>query len=204
MGNQILQFMAQQANNALANAIRKKMNKSPMPPLETESPEQAFERIYGEEKPVEISPQALKEKIKEELTPAIAVACIPCSLGHFSTTVGLLNEIVRFKKDGITSNEVIDRISKCLEEQNALERVDLAPVKMQALKGWEKELAQGALEQSRMVRHTLENVENIEEIEELAANTDRYYKNLNREWFTRRIKDKVKEQVSSVPTTPPV
>lgn len=184
-----MQFIAQQASNALTNAIQKK-SKSPGSPLEAETPEQAFKRIYGT-----VSPE-LKETIKETLKDTdIAVACIPCSLGHFSCTVGLLNEIARFKKEGITSNEVIDRISKCLEEQNALERVDLAPVKIQALKGWEKELAEGALSQSRELRHKLENVETIEELEELAAATDTYYKNLSREWFTHRIKESLAKEL---------
>ena len=56
MKGQILQLLAQQANNVLANAIRKKMNKSPGTPLKAESPEEALERIYGKDKPVVAPP----------------------------------------------------------------------------------------------------------------------------------------------------
>jgi len=170
-----------------------------------ESLEQALERIYGPGKLDSEQVKTISEDIAQAVVTApadnIATACLACSVGHFSTTVGLLNEIVRFKKEGITSNEVIDRISKCLEEQNALERVDLAPEKIQNLKGWERELAQGALDQRRSLRHTLENVQTIEELEELAAETDRYYKNLSREWFTRKITNAIKKPIAEVMKT---
>jgi len=200
MHNQIIQFIAQQASNALTKAIQNKSRTPLSHPLESESLEKALERIYG---PKKLSYEQAKNISKDiaqavitEPSDNIATACLGCSVGHFSTTVGLLNEIVRFKKEGITSNEVIDRISKCLEEQNALERVDLAPVKIQNLIGWEKKLAQDALDQSRSLRHSLENVQTIEELENLAADTDKYYKNLSREWFTHRIKESIKKPIA--------
>ena len=126
----------------------------------------------------------------EEITDVhqkIATACIPCSLGHFSTSAGLLNEAVRFKNDGITSNEVLDRIAKILEEQNALERVDLTPEKIQSSPRWERELAEEALEKSRSLRHRLESVETMEDIEQIAADISKYYRELNREWYKRKL-----------------
>ena len=45
----------------------------------------------------------------------IATGCVPCAIGHFGTCAGLLNEAMRFAlKDGLESNEVLDRINKSL------------------------------------------------------------------------------------------
>jgi len=118
---------------------------------------------------------------------AVATACVPCALGHFSTTAGLLNEAVRFKAEGITSNEVLDRIAKVLEEQNTLERVDLTPEKLRSTPAWERGIAEEALQQSRSLRHRLETLKGIEELEQVAADTAGYYRNLNREWWKLRF-----------------
>jgi len=117
----------------------------------------------------------------------VAIACVPCALGHFSTSAGLLNEAVRFKNDGITSNEILDRIAKVQEEQNTLERVDLTPENIQALPPWEKELAEDALAQSRKLRHSLESFTSIGQLEQAAATTSSFYKVLNRKWFKGRF-----------------
>lgn len=118
---------------------------------------------------------------------AVATACVPCALGHFSTTAGLLNEAVRFKKEGITSNEVLDRIAKTLEELNTLERVDLTPEKIRSAPDWERDIAEEALQQSRGLRHRLETIKTIEELEQAAADTEGYYRSLNRVWWKQRF-----------------
>lgn len=117
----------------------------------------------------------------------VATACVPCALGHFSTSAGMLNEAVRFKKEGITSNEISDRVAKVLEEQNTLERVDLTPEKLRSTPEWERALAEEALQQSRSLRHLLETMTTIEELEQAAADTAGYYRNLNREWWKLRL-----------------
>ena len=117
----------------------------------------------------------------------VATACVPCALGHFSTTAGLLNEAVRFKAEGITSNEVLDRIAKSLQEQNTLERVDLTQEKIRSAPDWERDIAEEALSQSRSLRHNLENLTSIEQLEQAAADTEGYYRSLNREWWKRRL-----------------
>ena len=117
----------------------------------------------------------------------VATACVPCALGHFSTSAGLLNEAVRFKGEGITSNEIIDRVAKVLEEQNTLERVDLAPEKIRSSPEWERDIAEESLEQSRSLRHRLETIETIDDLELAAADTAAYYRKLNREWWQRRF-----------------
>ncbi|MBA7465913.1 hypothetical protein ES707_01085 [subsurface metagenome] len=140
--------------------------------------------------PVALAPSATITTQSAETAPekeAVATACVPCALGHFSTSTGLLNEAVRFKKDGITSNEIIDRIAKVLEEQNTLERVDLTPEKIRSSPEWERDIAEEALLQSRSLRHRLETIESIDDLEQAAADTEGYYRSLNREWWKRRF-----------------
>ncbi|MBA7568475.1 hypothetical protein ES708_10204 [subsurface metagenome] len=128
----------------------------------------------------------------------IATACVPCALGHFSTSAGLLNEAVRFKREGISSNEILDRIAKCLQEQNALERVDLAPEMLQNTTPWEKGLVEEALQQSRALRHKLERIKSIDELEQVAADAASYYRELNREWYKGRFSHLGKEKVEAI------
>ena len=123
------------------------------------------------------------------MSESVASACVPCAIGHFSTSARLLNEAVRFKKDGLTSPQVLDDIAVALGEQNALERIDLTPEKIRALPEWERELAQLALDKSRELRHRLESIQAMEELEELAADTEEFYKKLNREWASKRLEE---------------
>lgn len=129
-------------------------------------------------------PQTLPE---ENPTAQIATACVPCALGHFARSAGALNEAIRFKGEGMTSNEILDRIASVLEEQNALERFDLTPEKLQRTPRWEREIAEEALQQSRKLRHRLEQIQSIDELEQAAADTAGYYKKLNRQWFKGRF-----------------
>ena len=133
-------------------------------------------------------PSAMTQTSTEEKAASeIATACVPCAIGHFSTSSGLLKEAVRFKGEGMTSNEVLDRIAGALEEQNSLEREDLSPEKIQRLPGWERAIAEEALAQSRQLRHKLENIQTVEELEQVAADTKRYYIKLTRQWYKGRF-----------------
>jgi len=118
---------------------------------------------------------------------SVATACVPCALGHFSTSTGLLNEAVRFKDEGIISNEILDRVAKVLEEQNTLERKDLTPENIQSLPPWEREIAEEALRQSRQLRHSLESFSSIGQLEKAAVDTSSFYRGLNRKWFKQRF-----------------
>ena len=132
--------------------------------------------------PTTVTETSAEEKPVED----IATGCLPCAVSHFSTSAGLLNESVRFKGEGMTSNEILDRIAGAIEEQNSLERVDLSPVKIQHLPEWERPIAEEALEQSRQLRHRLEGIQSTDELEKVAADTKRYYIKLNRQWFKGR------------------
>jgi len=123
------------------------------------------------------------------MSESVKSACLPCAVGHFSASAALLNEAIRFKKDGLANPQVLDDIAAALGEQNALERIDLTPAKIDLLPDWEKEMASSALEKSRELRHRLESVQNMDELTQIAVETEEYYKYLNREWTSKRLKD---------------
>ena len=118
----------------------------------------------------------------------IATGCVPCSLGHLGACSGLLNEAMRFaRKDGIASDEVINRINACTDEISALERIDLRPEMIVSLPAWEKELADKALVESRNIRHRLEMVSTVDDLEQLAAMTQTSRNEIGRAWFKYRL-----------------
>lgn len=139
--------------------------------------------IQNMEKSISKPSQALLEGKSE-----VSDACIPCALGHFSASSGLLKEMLRFKGEGIASNALIDRIAGVLEEQNALEREDLTPDKIERLPKWQKPIAEEALTQSRQLRHRLEAIQSTDELQQLAADTRSYYIKLSRQWYKGRFR----------------
>ena len=149
--------------------------------LQAESPEDFPQPGLGE------IPQPVPQEIKEK----IATACIPCSLSHLATSSGLLNEALRFKNEGITSNEVVDRIAQALVEHNAMERVDLAVEKIYKLPEWEKCIAEEALENSRRIRHQLVDIKTVGDLERVATDAIQSYRTLFRKWKKGRLGKKV-------------
>ena len=117
----------------------------------------------------------------------IATACVPCAIGHYAGAARLLNEAMRFRDDGIESNQVLDDIAGAIGELNAMERVDLTPERLQNSSSWERAIADEALRESRKLRHRLEGIGSMEEIEKVAADTESYYKKLNRQWYRGRF-----------------
>ena len=132
--------------------------------------------------------ESLAEIAKEARGSDIATGCVPCAIGHFGTCAGLLNEAMRFaRKDGIASDEVINRINACTDEISALERIDLRPEMIVSLPAWEKELADKALVESRNIRHRLEMVSTVDDLEQLAAMTQTSRNEIGRAWFKYRL-----------------
>ena len=117
----------------------------------------------------------------------IATACVPCAIGHYAGAAKLLNEAHRFREDGIESNQVLDDIAGAIGELNAMERVDLTPERLQKTPDWERAIADEALKKSRKLRHRLESISSMEEIEKAAADTESYYKKINRQWYRGRF-----------------
>lgn len=133
-----------------------------------------------------ISPTELQKPLKAS---EVATGCVPCSIGHLGTCSGLLNEAVRFaNKDGMDSNEVIDRVNMCLDELNTMERVDLRPELITQLPDWEKELAHKALQASRGTRHQLESLKTTGDLEIVAAATQTIRSEVGRAWFKEKLR----------------
>jgi hypothetical protein len=132
--------------------------------------------------------------ISEQAT-AVATGCVPCSIGHLGTCSGLLNEAMRFaRSDGIQSEEVIKRCNMCLDELNALERVDLRPELIHGLPGWEKNLAEKALNLSRSLRHDLEGLSSTDALEGITAKTQGTRQEIGSAWFKERLSRMPPEQ----------
>ena len=118
----------------------------------------------------------------------IATACVPCAIGHYAGAGRLLNEAIRFRDDGMGSNQVLDDIAGAIGELNAMERVDLTPERLSRTPSWEKAIAEEALRESRKLRHRLESLDRIEDVERAAVDTESYYKKLNRQWYRERFR----------------
>ena len=144
------------------------------------------------ETPTEVSmvTDTVNPPINATKARAIATGCVPCAIGHFGTCTGLLNEAMRFaKKDGIISDEVLDRVSMCLDELNAMERVDLRSELIVDLPVWEKELANKALTGSRDLRHSLEGLSDVDDLERVVATTQTKKNDISRGWFKHRLEN---------------
>jgi len=162
--------------------------------------------INGGEREQESLPSAMpapdisqEKSLAEEIsTQDIATACVPCAIGHYAGAAKLLNEAIRFRDDGIESSQVLDDIAGAIGELNAMERVDLTPERLQKTPGWERAIADEALRQSRKLRHRLEGISSMEEIEKAAADTESYFKKLNRQWYRGRFSNLGAEKAETI------
>lgn len=142
-------------------------------------------------------------RVTEEVTTkarSIEAGCVPCAIGHLGTCSGLLNEAVRFSKgkDGIASEEVIDRAGMCLDELNTMERVDLRPEMILGLPEWERKLVDKVLIASRETRHTLERLDSAEALEQAAAATQTIRKEIFNDWIRARVENFTPEEQAGI------
>lgn len=141
--------------------------------------------------------QTLSEIAQEVKGTSVATGCVPCSISHFGTVAGLLNEAMRFaRKDGLNSNEVLDRINKSLDELNTLERVDLDTEKVYALPPEEKDIAIKALTASRATRHALEDLTTLDDLERTTADVQTVRKDIGRDWYRYRLSRLPREKLT--------
>ena len=131
--------------------------------------------------------------------------CIPCSVAHLSTCGGLLGEALRFARaDGLGSPEVTDRVGMCLDELNAMERVDLRAEVVFRLPPQEKAVAEKALVRGRALRHSLEHLAGVEGLEQAAAESQQLRAEIFKDWWQLKYqalspaeKAKLKEAVAA-------
>jgi len=155
----------------------------------------------------EIKPSPLRQslvttgtasEIDPERATSIPTGCVPCAIGHLGTCSGLLNEAMRFTKDGMTSEEVVDRVGMCMDELNTMERVDLRPEMVVHLPEWEKELVNQVLLASRNTRHTLEAMTSVESLEKAAALTQETRTGIWRDYVKHKAANLTPEEVATV------
>lgn len=184
VNRQIVAICIQEAGRLVSGLLSLRTPK--LKPTETYQP-----HIKPTPEPQELIPEAAVE----DKATSIAAGCVPCSIGHLGTCVGVTNEAMRFaRKDGIGAREVIDRVNICLDELNALERIDLRPEMIAGLPAWEKEIANEALSVSRATRHSLENLSSVDELEAAAAKLQTARQGIGREWFKERLARMPKEE----------
>lgn len=141
--------------------------------------------------------KSLQEIAEEARGGDVATGCVPCSISHFGTCAGLLSEAMRFAlKDGLESNEVLDRINKSLDELNALERVDLDSEKIYYLPPREKDIAIKSLNASRATRHALESLTTVDDLEKATADVQTVRKDIGRDWYRYRLSKIPKEKLT--------
>jgi len=118
-----------------------------------------------------VSPQKpQKDASGASMTASKSRACIPCSKAHVSAISGALNESIRFAREGgIKHNEVVDRLGIATDELAAMERIDLAPYKIESLKGEERKFADWIVGRTRDLRHSLDTISTVEALEKAAV-----------------------------------
>jgi hypothetical protein len=110
-----------------------------------------------------------------------------------------LNESVRFVGEGMDSLNIVDRLNTCLNELNAMERVDLQPSKIVSLPDWEKELAHRALTISRETRHFIESgISSGNQLEKLAANLMNERQAIGNAWLQQKLRSISKEDKAEI------
>jgi len=145
--------------------------------------------------------ESRKEEVKE-VKPILSLegvgegtACVACSNDHFSTTSGMLNEALRFKKEGMNSWEIQRRIGIALDELNSMERGDLHADQIAGLKGKEKQLANEAKDASRDLRHKINAIHSFEDLEKVAAEAANVRTKFMRNVFTLSMEDGTMEKL---------
>lgn len=181
MDKQVVALVIAQIGQVITNYFQTR----PVQPRSSEIPSQKRERIEAHVESQEHGQKAT----------SIESGCVPCSIGHLGTCSGLINESVRFAREGgMESNEVLDRVDMCLTELNALERTDLRPEMIVDLPKWEKEIANRALVASRSLRHTLEKMETVDDLEQAAALSQQERREVFRAYMKHKLGELSPEQ----------
>ena len=140
-----------------------------------------------------------KPSVNTDEATEVATGCIPCAIGHIGTCSGLLNEALRFaREDGVQADQVVDRVGMCLDELNAMERVDLRPEMVINLPEWERDLADNALVTSRDTRHMLESIQTVRDLEKAAADTQGTRTRIWRNWIKAKMQNLTPEEREKV------
>jgi hypothetical protein len=129
----------------------------------------------------------------------VAKSCVGCAIGHLATCSGLLKEAVRFAPQGMDEPHIIQNLNICLDELNAMERVDLVPDKILTLPSWEQALAHQALDVSRETRHFIESgIVSADQLERLSANLSNVRQAIGGAWLQQKLRALSKEDKEEI------
>lgn len=122
-----------------------------------------------------------KVRIPEKVVPvepvhehiaSTGIGCVQCSRDHISTVTAVLNEAMRFAREGgIEHPEVQRRIELAIDELNVMERIDAAPDALLKLPPKEKAIMDEFLPKARRIRQRLGEVKSVAELEQIAADS---------------------------------
>ena len=124
---------------------------------------------------------------KKDLTKkkiSAGIACLPCSVDHFMSFSGFIDEASRMSKP-IDDNETLKRLGLARRELNTMERVDLTDSAIKKMNKKEQRLARYVKKKSAELRHmmTPRNLKGISDLNDLSAKaTDIYNDVWARAW----------------------
>jgi len=166
IGNAITQFFAPDEVDKEEKLVHKYYDKLSSIAETTPTSQQEEPLLHTEEsvKETKNTSDLTDEKIEG------GTACLECSIDHFSTASGLLNEAWRMASDRtLFDKEIQGRIGAARDEMNALERIDLKAANIINLPKKEHGIAMKALADARNLRHIVSGIRNKEGLEKAAA-----------------------------------
>ncbi len=144
-------------------------------------------------------PRPLPAVTNEPSGEKVATSCVGCAIGHLATCSGLLKEAVRFAPQGMDEPHIIQNLNICLDELNAMERVDLVPDKIVELPSWEQDLAHQALAVSRETRHFIESgIVSGDQLEKLSAHLTNVRQVIGTAWLQQKLRALSKEDKEEI------
>lgn len=193
----LLAALVQEGGRVLTEVIRSNYN-SPEGRLH-----KTMEIVPDEESPIprfqsvttsyDVEPDTTSDDVEQKTADATGIkkGCIPCALGHVGTCTGLLDEALRFaRSEGMENPTTIDRMNKCLDELNTMERGDLTQDQIKLLPKWQQDLAEEVLLASRKTRHQIEDCFDLDSLKGLTADVAQVRGNLGQEYYRNAREDR--------------
>lgn len=191
MKKQVLAVIIQEGTRVLSEVLKtnihRKVTSIEMPAVIEPPPLE----VPPSDTPKEYRQPVQATSAKENTATSIKSGCVPCAVGHVGVCSGLLKEAVRFARDeGVASESVLDRTGICLDELNAMERVDMSPAMLKDLPPDEREIADRVLVVSRRARHAIESLaspgSSVRDLEDVAAELETTRKEIWRDFVKVR------------------
>lgn len=129
---------------------------------------------------IELDDEIEKVSIRDTKTQA----CVACSRNHIAAAAGLLSEGKRFLKNGLTSDEVLNRIDLASQEITTMERGDLHPDKISRLPEDEKRVAEWLASEAQRIRHVMDHISTEKEYMNAINELTKFSKEITKRYYT--------------------